>query len=147
MNKSILALLSVTTVLVSPMAQAQQTQLTGTLLLIKLAALKGIIITKENLKDPNLLASLAKKLGLTSDIFALLVTAGDKSISSALATAAVLESATGQPVSLAQAEALIAANPSLAVTSLEDTQKLVENPGAANKLVEQAQQAVTPTGK
>jgi len=147
MNKSILALLATTTALVLPLAQAQQTQLTGTLLLIKLAALKGITLTAADLKNPRLLASLASTLKLSPDIFAALVAAGDKPISPALATAAVLESATGKPVSLAQAAAPIAANPSLAVTSLEGAQKLIENPRAANKLVEQAQQAITPTGR
>ena len=147
MNKSIFALLATTTALVLPLAQAQQTQLTGTLLLIKLAALKGITLTAADLKNPKLLASLASVLKLSPDLFAALVAAGDKPISPTLATAAVLESATGKPVSLAQAAVPIAANPSLAVTSLEGAQKLIENPRAANKLVEQAQQAVTPTGK
>jgi len=147
MNKSVLALLAITTALVAPLAQAQQTQLTRTLLLTKLAALKGITLTETALKNPKLLATSANALWLSPDILAALVAAGDKPISPALATAAVLEAVTGKPVSLAQAAALIAANPSLAVISLEGAQKLVENPGAANKLVGQAQQAVTPTGK
>ena len=147
MNKSVLVLLATTTALVMPYAQAQETELTGIELLIKLAALKGIIVTEADLRNPRLRSKLVNDLDLSPNIFASLLRAGDKPISAALATAAVLESATGRRVTVAQAAALIKADPSLAVTTLEEVQEIVENPGEANELVDLTKKPVTPTGR
>lgn len=145
MKPDALAALAVLAALSAP-ALAQPAALTGTSLLLTLARLKGVPLTAADLARPEVVATLAARLGLTPDVTLALVRAGSAPINASLATTAVLQSATGKPVTPDQVAALLAKTPSLAVSSLEGALALASNPTAANDLATAAQTPVTPRG-
>ncbi|GGR93169.1 hypothetical protein [Deinococcus sedimenti] len=139
-------------------SQATQQAPTAFDVLSAILRAKGLILTPAQIRailaqtTPNQLASLAQSLGVTPAALRDLVAVGNSPVPPAVALRAVLEAATGEPVSLEGAQRLIASDPATAqaVSTLSRVAALVNNPVAATQLANRAEvlanQPVTPRG-
>lgn len=139
-------------------AQAQQQAPDGYSVLSAIYKAKGLVLTPAQIRDimantkPSQLAALSKLLGMTPSSLADVVAAGNSPVAPAVALRAVLEAATGKPVSLAAVQQLVRENPGAAqaVANLSRLAELVNNPVAATRLANTAEaianRPVTPRG-
>jgi|GEM_PF-3137854 hypothetical protein len=141
------------------LAQAQTQQAPdGYSVLSAIYKAKGLVLTPAQIRDimantkPSQLAALSKLLGMTPSSLADVVAAGNSPVAPAVALRAVLEAATGKPVSLAAVQQLVRENPGAAqaVANLSRLAELVNNPVAATRLANTAEaianRPVTPRG-
>lgn len=147
----------------APVAFAQSTQAaqqapTAFDVMSAILRAKGLILTPAQIRailaqtTPSQLASLARALDMTPAALRDLAAVGNNPVPPAVALRAVLEAATGEPVSLEATQRLIASDPATAqaVSTLARVAELVNNPVAATRLANRAEalanQPVTPRG-
>lgn len=142
------------------LAQSQRTQAAPNAydVLAAIYKAKGLVLTPDQIRSimantkPSQLAALSALLGMTPSALSAVVAAGNNPVEPAVALRAVLEAATGKPVSLDAVQTLIKENPGAAqaVANLSNLAALVNNPVAATRLANAAEtianRPVTPRG-
>jgi hypothetical protein len=147
------SLLLTTAALVTTVAAAQTSTISGYAALVLIGKARGIALTPAALQAMKAGSpaydALLKSLRVSPDVLGNLLTFGNKPAPVLLLTRAVLESASGKVLTDAQVSAMIAANPDMAVTSADSLTSVISNPttlALANTAARNASSPVTPRG-